>query len=63
MNGLYVVPVAAVNDPVAPPPATIALVTPLTNVCVDVPGESAKELAPNFLWYVLSDAPATNVAV
>ena len=30
--GLYVVPVAAVKVPDAPPPAVIALVTPLTKV-------------------------------
>jgi len=47
VNGLYVVPAAAVNDPVAPLLATIALVTPLTKVCVDVPAESPKHAVPN----------------
>ena len=35
--GSYVVPDAAVNDPVAPPLAVIAFVTPLTNVWTPIP--------------------------
>ena len=49
VNGLYVVPAAAVNDPVAPLLAVMASVTPLTKVCTDVPGDSARHAVPYFL--------------
>ena len=63
VNGSYVVPVAAVNDPVAPLLAIIASVTPLTKVCADAPGDSARHAVPYFLLLVLSWELPTNVAV